>query len=256
MVFFRWLIRVIASRSSSDSPPFESDSKNETPATTEATAESTPAAEEPKAEEVATIAAGTEVEPGMIAVSADESQASVDGPTATTEVEPEADEIDRVAVEEYEDSLLDAKELVCHLCLQEENLKEHLSDVKKRRDEAVSNLASIKRNNPTDYPGLFTKSKRRNTEANNGESSDSTQPKATSITNSGDGEAWKNVPVDTLGLPAGIVAALAEADIDTLGKIADYSASGRRLTDIANIGTAKAEKIEAACEAYWKRNPN
>jgi len=172
---------------------------------------------------------------------------SIAYPLPIMPAEPEADAtVTDDDIAQWENELRDAKELVCELCLAEEETKEALKGIRERRESAVSDLAMIKRNDPREIAFRPVASS---------PSASSTQPKPASITNSGDGEAWKNVPVDTLGLPVGIVAALKEADIDTLGKIADYTAAGKRLTDIANIGTAKAEKIENACAEYWKRNP-
>jgi len=177
-----------------------------------------------------------------------EAPAAVVEPLPIMPAEPEPDiYVTDEDVEAWQRELLAAKELVCELCLDEEEAKESLKDIKDRRENAVSNLARITRNDPREV-GVSKP-------VAPSPSPNSTQAKPASITNSGDGDGWKNVPVDTLGLPAGIVAALAEAGIDTLGNIVEYTAAGKRLTDIANIGTAKAEKIENACAEYWKRNP-
>jgi len=180
-------------------------------------------------------------------VAADEPPAAVVEPLPIMPAEPETEAtVTDDDIAQWESELHDAKELVCELCLAEEETKEALKDIRERRESAVSDLAMIKRNDPREIAFKPISS---------APTANSTQPKPASTTNSGDGEAWKNVPVDTLGLPAGIVLALTEADINTLGKIAAYTEAGKRLTDIANIGTAKAEKIENACAEYWKRNP-
>lgn len=65
--------------------------------------------------------------------------------------------------------------------------------------------------------------------------------------------AWRFFPIDQLeGLPPGIIKALADAGLDTVGKLADYTKSGQQLIDIKGIGEAKVEKIEKACEDFWK----
>lgn len=180
-------------------------------------------------------------------VTADEPPAAAVEPLPVMPAEPEPDiYVTDEDVEAWQRELLAAKELVCELCLDEEEAKESLKDIKDRRENAVSNLARITRNDPREV-GVSKP-------VASSPSANSTQPQPASISNSYYSNEWMSVPVDTLGLPAGIVAALAEADIDTLGKIADYTAAGKRLTDIANIGTAKAEKIENACAEYWKRN--
>ncbi len=57
-------------------------------------------------------------------------------------------------------------------------------------------------------------------------------------------------------LPDGIVAVLQSAEVDTVGKICDWSKTGRPLTEIPKIGAAKATKIEEALDAFWKRWAN
>jgi hypothetical protein len=74
-------------------------------------------------------------------------------------------------------------------------------------------------------------------------------------------ESWRKVPLATLGipeeLPHSIVSILGEANLDTIGALSGYlqpsPATGftNRLTDIPGIGPAKAEKIEAALDAFW-----
>lgn len=70
-------------------------------------------------------------------------------------------------------------------------------------------------------------------------------------------ESWRECLVVDLGLPTGIEKALIAAEIDTIGKLADWTAiptaSGynQKLTDIGGIGAAKAEKIEAAMIEFW-----
>jgi len=68
-------------------------------------------------------------------------------------------------------------------------------------------------------------------------------------------EAWKQVGLDSLGITGKLAETLTEAGLSTLGKIADYTASGKQLTDIDGVGPAKAEKIEEACTEYWAANP-
>jgi DNA-directed RNA polymerase alpha subunit len=66
-------------------------------------------------------------------------------------------------------------------------------------------------------------------------------------------ELWRQASVAELGLPEIIVTLLCESGLETIGKIADYSESGKRLTDIPNIGEKKAEVIERALEEYWRK---
>jgi hypothetical protein len=67
--------------------------------------------------------------------------------------------------------------------------------------------------------------------------------------------AWKSVPLSELGLTGKLAESLTEAGLTTMGAIAEYTGSEKRLTDIAGIGPGKAEKVEQACEAYWVKNP-
>ena len=71
-------------------------------------------------------------------------------------------------------------------------------------------------------------------------------------------QAWRREWLgDALvGVPKGIIEKLQAANIRTLGELAEWTAADagrRRLADIPGIGEAAAEKIEAACEAYWER---
>ena len=71
-------------------------------------------------------------------------------------------------------------------------------------------------------------------------------------------ESWRDTEVDDLGehgLTIPVVAALKEADLNTLGDIADYTASGKLLTDIKGIGNAKAEAIENCMTRWFAANP-
>ena len=46
------------------------------------------------------------------------------------------------------------------------------------------------------------------------------------------------------------------AGIDTVGQLADYSASEKRLTDVAGIGPGKAQAIEDRLLEFWQDNPH
>lgn len=66
-------------------------------------------------------------------------------------------------------------------------------------------------------------------------------------------DVWRQTPVNELDLPEGIVAILEEAGYDTIGKLADYTATDKKLTDIQHIGEAKGEAIEQALERFWAK---
>lgn len=73
--------------------------------------------------------------------------------------------------------------------------------------------------------------------------------------------AWQGVTVEALGLPPGICQVLREENsIGTLGALADWTAGGgsgrgRELTELKKIGQAKADKIQEACDRYWREHP-
>lgn len=68
---------------------------------------------------------------------------------------------------------------------------------------------------------------------------------------------WRDVTTEQLGIPPGICSILKEASpsITTLSELAAYTESGQPLTNLARIGEAKADKIIACVDAYWKEHP-
>lgn len=69
-------------------------------------------------------------------------------------------------------------------------------------------------------------------------------------------EAWRAVLLEKLDLAGGIVQKLYDANIETMGQLADYTLpqnGNKRLTDIAGIGQAAVEKIEEATSAFWAK---
>jgi hypothetical protein len=68
-------------------------------------------------------------------------------------------------------------------------------------------------------------------------------------------ESWRLVPVAVLegfGLSVGVTAKLKDAGLYSIGSIADWTASGKRLTDLAGIGETKADAIEWALAGFWE----
>lgn len=68
---------------------------------------------------------------------------------------------------------------------------------------------------------------------------------------------WKDVPLaDVLKAHVSekIIEKLTEAELTTVGQLAEYTAKCR-LTDIKGIGQAKAEQIEKAMEHFWATRP-
>lgn len=67
-----------------------------------------------------------------------------------------------------------------------------------------------------------------------------------------DDDAWRSQPLAVIdGLKSKTIQALGDADIETLGQLADYSNSGRLIGDIKGIGPAAVEEITGATDAYW-----
>src|SRR5690606_23383093 len=64
-------------------------------------------------------------------------------------------------------------------------------------------------------------------------------------------ESWREVGIETLELGTRITKALTEAELLTIGSMADYSSSGKQLTDIAGIGPAAAETIDERMQQFW-----
>jgi hypothetical protein len=65
---------------------------------------------------------------------------------------------------------------------------------------------------------------------------------------------WRDVLMSSLSLDPKIVEKLTNANLDTIGKIADHTVE-YELTDIEGIGPAKAELIQHALDDYWKDHP-
>ena len=67
-------------------------------------------------------------------------------------------------------------------------------------------------------------------------------------------EAWRAVTIDELGFGGRIHKALTEANLTTLGAIADWTKE-YQLTDIGGIGPAAGLEIEEKLADYWAKNP-
>jgi hypothetical protein len=86
-------------------------------------------------------------------------------------------------------------------------------------------------------------------------------PGAVSAAAVGDDDAWKAVPLESLGLAPGILKSLAEVKVDgepitTLGRLAAFTSTpGVDLTSVPGIGEAKAEQIREATARYWAEHP-
>lgn len=73
------------------------------------------------------------------------------------------------------------------------------------------------------------------------------------LTLGGNGD-WNAVTLDELGITGKIAENLTNANLKTLGDIANYTRS-YAITDVNGIGPQKAEKVQAALDAWWKDHP-
>jgi len=64
---------------------------------------------------------------------------------------------------------------------------------------------------------------------------------------------WREVSLSTL-FEGGLLKNLKAAGLDTVGKLSDYTASERRLTDIGGVGNAAGQKIEDRMLQFWAAN--
>lgn len=70
-----------------------------------------------------------------------------------------------------------------------------------------------------------------------------------------DAEAWRATPIDQLEIPAAVMQKLIDAEMETLGKLADHGQSGKGWIAIPGIGEASGEKIDKALDRYWQDHP-
>lgn len=67
---------------------------------------------------------------------------------------------------------------------------------------------------------------------------------------------WRGVSVRMLDLTDALCQTLEDADLRTVGDIADWSEQNKLLQDIQGVGDANADKIEKALDAFWaQRGP-
>lgn len=66
-------------------------------------------------------------------------------------------------------------------------------------------------------------------------------------------ESWREVFIGSIGLPDAVAEKLIQADLNSIGKLSDWSNSGKMLTDIPGIGTQTAEKINDCLTAFWEK---
>jgi len=68
-------------------------------------------------------------------------------------------------------------------------------------------------------------------------------------------DSWRKLKVDQLDIKPGLVTKLAEHGIENLGQLQDFWQSGKDLTDLADIGEAKATSVIDAFSTYGAAHP-
>jgi hypothetical protein len=66
---------------------------------------------------------------------------------------------------------------------------------------------------------------------------------------------WRDVSLGTL-FHGALLKSLNKADLETVGDLADFTASDKRLTDLEGIGEGKAAQIEERMLQFWRDNPS
>jgi len=128
-------------------------------------------------------------------------------------------------------------------------------------DEKVAALREAIRIGPERGLPLFSSANTDNREVSesfasvNGDSASADATASTPENVPADDDSWKSVTLDQLGLTGKLHESLTEAGLTTMGAIADWSSSGKLLTDVPGIGEAKAAKIEEATARYWAEHP-
>lgn len=64
---------------------------------------------------------------------------------------------------------------------------------------------------------------------------------------------WRDVPLENL-FSGALLKSLKAGGLETVGALADYTASEKRLTDLPGVGPGKAEQIEDRMEQFWADN--
>lgn len=129
--------------------------------------------------------------------------------------------------------ILDKEKQLVTLASNMETTKERAKAAKGRYDEAVADLRHLIRRGPDDQPKL------------NG-MEDVDKPAS---------DAWRDLPLSAAGIEGAMAKAILDEEMDTLGKVADWLATGNAITDIKGIGKQKSEDYADLMEAFWGEHP-
>lgn len=137
-------------------------------------------------------------------------------------------------------------------------MKEEAKEAKADFDRKVSILRRLIQESREDLP-LFDGGKSSTADdvtnfdpAAEGESSQAdTTDTATPTAIPPDDDSWREIGLEDLSLTESLLTKLYSANLDTVGELADFTASGKQLVDIDGVGPAAAEKIEGAMDRFW-----
>ncbi|MEM7227284.1 MAG: hypothetical protein AAF432_00570 [Planctomycetota bacterium] len=68
-------------------------------------------------------------------------------------------------------------------------------------------------------------------------------------------DAWRNVEISDLKLGTKNEKALRDAELDTLGKLADFTSTGKRFDSVTGVGSVGADDIDEALTQWWAAHP-
>lgn len=177
----------------------------------------------------------------------DESPSAEPEASTPDPVWPDASDVP-IYIQSYLSKIRETESRAAMIAAEIDGIKEDLKSAKQRYDDTIILLRSMVRRGPDPQASLPFP-----------DDDDATpapvqidQPPTTSTTVDGD-DVWRAVPIVELeNLAEPIKQKLLDANLNTVGELADFTASGKLLTDIKGIGDAKAEKIEYALECFWE----
>lgn len=71
----------------------------------------------------------------------------------------------------------------------------------------------------------------------------------------GEGDAWRFFPLNMM-FSGIILKSLCSAGLENMGLLADYTKSGKKLSDVEGLGPGRADKIVQEVEVFWDNNPH
>lgn len=180
-------------------------------------------------------------------ISAEEFPAPEDSPTSDGDVSPGElvpPEAKGDWQEKHLNEIRELRQRVERRRLEVDSAKERMKNAKGAYDATVDELLRVIDRGPDPQQTLF--------DNNDPKSPDAAHPDETSGVHPG-GEEWRNFPVVELDLPEKVRTSLIYAELETVGAIADFTSSGKDLTELKGIGEATAEKVRDALDKVWAK---